>query len=290
MAAKRSQAHYTVVEAWLVTFPSASTRMAYQRDLALYIEWLASQGVHPFEATAQHFNDYRLHHERAAAGAATIQRRLASVSSFYRFAVARRHITYSPATGPRRPVETAPPPTTSTTETLSVRERSLLWSSATTLGPRSAALVGLLLFDGLKLFETLGLDVGDVSRSARGPRPGGLTVSVRRRGNPVPIPLDSRTALAVHQVRRGRMSGPLFLGESITVGGARLTRFGADYLLKQVGAAAGLRSPLTANRLRSTHISEALKHADLESVRDSVGHVDRRTTLRFLLRGDTQHS
>jgi integrase/recombinase XerD len=282
MPNRRPAIHVEVVRAWLVTFRSTSTRAAYERDLELYVEWLASRGVLPFEATTKEFADYRNHYEKVGSSAATVQRRLASVSSFYRFAVDAHHIDDSPASGPRRVDAGSSGPVGSATESLSAEERKSLWSCATTLGPRSAALVGLMLFDGLKLFEALSLNVADVSRrSARETGDGGLNVSLERRGAVVSVALDDRTEPAVQQMRRGRAVGPLFVGESMTVGGARLTRFGADYLLKQVGAAALLPAPLTANRLRSTHISEALKHADAESVRDAVGHVDRRTTLRF---------
>ncbi len=283
MPSRRSAVHVAVVRAWLVTFRSVSTREAYERDIALYVEWLASRGMLPFDATAKEFADYRDHYEQVGSSAATVQRRLASVSSFYRFAVESHHIADSPAAGPRRvALGVSASAAGSSTESLDADERESLWSSANALGPRSAALVGLMLFDGLKLFEALSLDVGDVSRRpAQEPGDSGLNVSLARRGTVVSIALDGRTSPSVQHMRRGRTVGPLFVGESMTVGGARLTRFGADYLLKQVGAAAGLPAPLTANRLRSTHISEALKHTDADSVRNAVGHVDRRTTLRF---------
>jgi integrase/recombinase XerD len=269
---------HDIATAWLVTFTSVSTRTAYGRDLQLFVEWLAHRGVHPFEVTEVEFAEYRDHHQRSSASVATVQRRLASVSSFYRFAVGSEAVARNPAGAPRNVRLSVESPTRS----LDDRERDNLWTTATELGPRSAALVGLILFDGLKLFEALALDVANVTATASAKPGAGVTVGFARRGAVVHLHLDRRTAPQVEQIRRRRSAGPLFVGESMTVGGSRLTRFGADYLLKQAGAAAGLGVPLTANQLRSTHISDALRRTgDAESVRESVGHADRRTTLRY---------
>jgi site-specific recombinase XerD len=70
--------------------------------------------------------------------------------------------------------------------------------------------------------------------------------------------------------RRGRVPG-------------RLTRFGVDYLVKQVAQAAGLDQAVSGNTLRRRYVMAA--HAggtDLDRIRLNVGHADRRTTRRYL--------
>jgi integrase len=62
----------------------------------------------------------------------------------------------------------------------------------------------------------------------------------------------------------------------------RLSRFGADFLLKRAANMAGLQ-PVSANTLRRTYIT--LSHRDGAAVEDisrRVGHASARDTLRYL--------
>ena len=81
----------------------------------------------------------------------------------------------------------------------------------------------------------------------------------------------------------GRTRGPLLLGESPARAPGRLTRFGADYLLKRISAEAGLERPISANTLRRSYVSSAYaKGASVKAIRDQLGHTDSRTTRRHL--------
>jgi len=71
--------------------------------------------------------------------------------------------------------------------------------------------------------------------------------------------------------RRGRLPG-------------RLTRFGVDYVVKQVAQAAGLDQTVSSNTLRRRYVIAA--HADgtdLDRIRLNAGHADRRTTRRSFI-------
>jgi integrase/recombinase XerD len=273
---------HNAIESWLVTFPSASTQAAYRRDLTLFLGWLDERGLQVFGVTEKVFGQYR---DTAGLGVtpSTHLRRLASVSSFYRYAVEQNHVNSSPAGAPRNVAL----PSRSLTARLSKGEIASVWEASSESAnrriqdPRAAVIVGLLLFDGMKLFEILALDVPHVRGTTSS-----MSVRTNRSGRPEVIDIDQRTSPWISRLCRGRSTGPLLLGQSATVGGDRLTRFGADYLLKSVGARAGIATPLTANRLRATHISKALATmADHDAARESVGHLDRRTTLRFLSEG-----
>jgi len=61
--------------------------------------------------------------------------------------------------------------------------------------------------------------------------------------------LHATTSLFLHDHVGDRSAGPLLVGRSDD---ARLTRFGADYLIRQAGRDAGLDTPLTTNTLRRT--------------------------------------
>jgi site-specific recombinase XerD len=75
----------------------------------------------------------------------------------------------------------------------------------------------------------------------------------------------------------------LLLGESPTRQADRLTRFGADFLIKRAGSAAGIDEPMSSNTLRRSFVAQ--EHAagtTLRDIRDRVGHRDVRTTMRHL--------
>ena len=221
-----------LLAAWLATTGSNNTRAAYTRDLQVFISWATQAGVAPLSATAVHIDVFRVHCEAAGASPATVHRRLSALSSFYRHATAAAP---NPVDGASRPAAPASP-----TLALPALDAARVWAAATALGPRTAALIGLLMHDGLKTGDVLPLDVGDV-RFGRG-----VTVLAVA----VPRAVDPRTSPWLRRHVGARRDGPLFVGDNPTRQPARLTRFGVDYLVKRTGAAAGLITPLTVNTLR----------------------------------------
>ena len=228
------------LDAWLASFSSAHTQAAYRRDLVVFHSWLAHREVTVQRASTddvQQFGDDRL---RDGESAATVQRRLSSVSSFYRHA-GPAFAAVNPAVATVRPADAQ-----RVDVQLSSTQAADVWRAAITLGPRTAVLIGLVLHDGMKSHEVLRLDAGDVRRTSTGWR-------ITEPGSTSPIDVDPRTgaALAAHLGRR--RTGPLLSGENPTRASARLTRHGVDYLVKLVGRDAGLSAPLTVNVLRNTH-------------------------------------
>jgi site-specific recombinase XerD len=135
-----------------------------------------------------------------------------------------------------------------------------------------------MLFDGLKLNEALAADADDVSVTPEGV----AELALPRRDN-LAVRLDPRTATALASYLDGRTEGPLLLGESPTRAPARLTRFGADYLLKRISVDAGFQPAISTNTLRRSYVATAVaRGASLQSIRDQLGHTDIRTVRRHL--------
>lgn len=270
----RSAAGFTaLVETWLETLSSGNTRAGYRRDLDVYSVWMHASGRIPMKATTADIEAFRARCESDGAGVATVNRRLAALSSFYRH-IGQAGSAPDPLAGAQRPAST----TKSGTAQLSDRAAGAVWRAAADLGSKTAAVVGLVLLDGLKTNELLLIDIEHlfITRSA-------VTVNVARRQRGDRIVLDPRTAAVVRRHVADRGSGPLLLGDAPTRQSARLTRFGVDYLVKKVGSVAGLPSPLTINMLRRTHIVTV--HASgvhVDDLRKAVGHASSRTTLRYL--------
>ena len=267
-----------LVRDWLVSHPSRNTQAAYRTDLDRFRAWwLANRRRAPVERDHRRRRPLRAACADAGASEATIARRVSALSSFFTFAASQGAVVKSPVRGERRPPTTATP-----TADLDARQLADLIRSSGRLGDRAMVLVGLMLFDGLKLAEVLAADAEDVSLTPRTAR-----ITVERRGDRVDVRLDGRTTSALKSYLDGRTRGPLLLGESPARASGRLTRFGADYLLKRISAEAGLEQPISANTLRRSYVSRAFaKGASVEAIRDQLGHTDSRTTRRHLT-GDT---
>jgi integrase/recombinase XerD len=204
---------------------------------------------------------------------ATVARRLASLSSFFAFAFAvdDGQLATSPVARTERPVA-EPSGTVPLTEAQTVA----LLAAGRRLGAKTAVLVDLLLVDGLKLGEVLAANAEDLAEDD-------ATLTVNRRRAPVELDLQDGTALAVAAYLDGRRTGPLLLGDSPTRQPARLTRFGADYLLKRAAEEAGIEQPVSANVLRRSYVGSAHRNGDsVEEIRNHLGHQDSRTTRRHL--------
>jgi site-specific recombinase XerD len=80
-----------------------------------------------------------------------------------------------------------------------------------------------------------------------------------------------------------RRTGPLFLNERHGRVPARLTRYGVDYMIKQVAHAAGLAASVSANTLRRRYVMAAYADgASVDEICRQTGHRSARTTRRYL--------
>jgi len=258
------------VEAWLATFASPNTRAAYGADIAVFLAWCTAQGISPLHATSD--TAERFQHDLLANGAlaATVKRRASAVNGFLR----SHWLTAGPAGDAPSPPSAGDG--ASTTVALSGPDRERVLQVLPDQASKAQVLVTMLMLDGLKLDEVLALDVQDV-----GGRPPQLEVNVTRGQVGHHFTLHPRTSALVSDHLSGRSMGPLLAGRNAE--GSRLTRFGADYLVKRTGRDAGLDAPLTTNVLRRTYVSNAHASGDaLADIGRRVGHSDVRTTRRYL--------
>ena len=260
------------IDGFLNTLTSTHTQSAYRSDMGAFAAWHAQQGgARPVQLGVGSIELFRQHCHASGVGDAAVARRMSAVKGFFRHAVAEGAVTAGPSAD--RPATAAASPTSALHE----GEREAVLATLADHDLRTRLLVAMLLLDGLKLDEVLGLNTSDVN--GRPP----VTVTVTRDASAHALPLDPYTAAALAQHLRGRRRGPLLLSERPARDDGRLGRFGADYLLKKVGRSAGLRSPLTANSLRRTHAETAQRDGvSVDAIRRRMGHGDVRTTRRYL--------
>ena len=268
-----------LVDGWLAGHPSANTQAAYRRDIDGFLDWCATTGRRALLVGPADIDAFRDACLSDGAGTATVARRLSGIASFFRYAAQSGAVRADPVDGVDRP--TLPDPADSAV--LDGEELAALVASAQDVGGKAAALVTLLALDGLKLGETLALDVDD---AILGRTP--ASVAVTRRGNPTVVPISATTSDLLATYIGRRRSGPMFLGDSPLPQASpptRLTRFGADFILKRVGSAAGIDKPVSASALRRAYIAEAHRAGrPMQEISRQVGHRETRETARFVRR------
>jgi integrase len=239
--------------------------------------WCSRRGAIPLTADTATLVAFQSAREAAGDSASTIRRRWSALSSFYDFAVEVDMRSINPSLGVDRPRVIPGDP--SPTMRLSDEAVTSYRIAAAALDPRLEALVTLLICDGLKVSEALALDIADV----RGKAPN-TTITVRRRGESKRIVLDIDSARAIRKCVGQRRAGPVFVSErsAQSANPRRLTRFGADHLIRQLRTDQN-GELVTANALRRFHISTR-RHAGtpLDEVRDRAGLANIRSVRRYV--------
>ncbi len=283
-----------LVGAWLIGFASPNTRRAYAQDIAAWLGWCHASSILPSEARREHVDAWLRAQELAGAAASSRARRLAAVASWYGWLVAEGHVTRNPATRVARPTVDQDD---SRTVGLSRDQAQTLLACADVdarpTGPRTRALVRVLLANALRVGELIALDVEDLGE-ARGHR----TLRVTGKGGRVhTVPLAPATADAIDRylaTRRdvevlpalaagARARRPLFA----TATGGRLDQGAIWRLLRRLATDAGpeladIAGRLSPHSLRHTAITAALDAGvSLRDVQDYARHADPRTTRRY---------
>ncbi|MFZ2441683.1 MAG: site-specific integrase, partial [Ilumatobacteraceae bacterium] len=255
---------------------SANTRSAYRTDLAMFGRWCAQHHSVPLAADTATLAAFGLARQAAGDSDATMRRRWSSLSSFFQYAVHTGNAASNPVDGVDRPVELSGNP--SRTTLLSADAVDACLAMAALLDPRLEALVAMLVRDGIKLGEALAIDVDDISG-----RPPRTSVTIRRNGKTRRVTLDESTARALRRCAGRRTDQPLFISDhrARTRTPQRLSRFGADHLLRQLRYDNDER--VTANELRRFYItSQHQSGAALDDLRDDAGLSDTRGITRFV--------
>jgi site-specific recombinase XerD len=283
-----------LVAGWLVGFASPNTRRAYARDVTGWLGWCTASAVPPLRARREHVDAWLRAQEIDGAAASSRARRLAAVASWYGWLVDEGHAERNPALRVTRP---SVDPDDSRTVGLSREQAQTLLACADVdarpTGPRTRALVRLLLANALRVGELIALDIEDLGH-ARGHR----TVRVRGKGgreHTVPLAPSTAEAIDRYLATRGDVEvlpalaagakprRPLFA----TATGGRLDQGAIWRLLRRLATDAGpgladVAGRLSPHSLRHTAITAALDAGvSLRDVQDYARHADPRTTRRY---------
>lgn len=201
-----------VMAAWLAARRSAHTRRAYRGDLGAWTRWCAHVGIDPLAARRRHLQVWGAQLRTSGRAPASVARRLAAVSSWYRVLAGEDLITVVPTVDLDRPPVNVDD---SAVLGLDLHAAAALLRTAERDGPRSHALVALLLLRALRLAEALALDVPDVTDTQRGHRVATITGKGERTRLAALPPAVTRP---VDTLIADRTTGPIFATRTGTAG------------------------------------------------------------------------
>jgi integrase/recombinase XerD len=259
---------------------SRNTLHAYQSDLAQLGAFLTARGVTPL--AAQHGDLAAFLSELASGGgqrapvaAATLQRKAACLRSFYRHLRREGLIEHDPTADLRGPPKTKRLPKVLSRE--QVAKLLVQPSGSLPLALRDRALLEVMYACGLRVSETIGLELSDVDLEE------GLLRAYGKGSKERIVPVGRRAVSALElYLARGR---PLLVGvrveRSLFVNhrGAGLTRQGLYKIIQSHARTAGLDESMTPHTLRHTFATHLLAGGcDLRSLQEMLGHADLATT------------
>jgi integrase/recombinase XerD len=159
--------HAHIIAAWQLAQSSRHTLTAFTRNLAVYCAWLDRVGL---DLLSVHVDGYR---HTLTGVPSTLAVKLSALSSFYRYALSEGVVDRNPVATVVRPNVDADH---SSTQGLSRDQAKALLEVARRDGPRSNALINLLMFTGVRISEALQARTSDYGHDA-----GHRTLSIRRR-------------------------------------------------------------------------------------------------------------
>jgi integrase/recombinase XerD len=267
---------------------SRNTLDAYRSDLLQYGAFLAKRHRGPIDAgrgdVADFLADLATGNGQPACSPATVNRKTASLRSFYRHLRREELIREDPTAALSPPAKSRRLP-----RVLSYAEVKRLLESVSDGDPialRDRALLEVMYGCGLRASEAVGLDVNDIDLRRSFVRPHG------KGGKERIVPLGREAALAVKRyLRAGR---PELVGTRpvsrlfVNFRGGPLTRQGLYKVIQRHAAEVGLADRMSPHTLRHSFATHLLSGGcDLRSVQEMLGHADVSTTQLYThLSGD----
>lgn len=245
----------------------------------MFCTFLDEASIDLLQVRRTHLDVFSRVHEKYTDSNASVARRLAAISAFYRFLLLDEVIDKSPADYICRPPVD---PDFTATQALTQREALRLLDAATEHSLRAQTLVDLLLSTGLRISEALNIRESDISE--------GRLLITRKGGkkSAVYLPehtlrnlreLTQTTGSEVENLENNNGKSPLIF---VTRTGKAWQRTNVDGLLRKLALKAGIRKTVSAHVLRHTHATLALEMGvALHHLQDSLGHKDPRTTRRY---------
>lgn len=259
---------------------SENTRAAYGRDLAEFVAFEGARGMTDLLGVTSTEIIAFLHHLKSLGkSSATVNRKLASLRSFFHYLIHTGMMETDPTENIKSPkIERK------TIEYLEMSEIEKLMAvpDDSVRGVRDRAILEVLYATGIRVSELIASNLEDVNM-----RMGFITCAGEQsHARIVPLGRPARAALenyiyeARDQLLRGKEEEQALF---INFYGNRMTRQGLWKILKEYGEKAELSHKLTPHIIRNSFAVHMLQNgADLKSLQELMGHEDISATQIYL--------
>lgn len=254
-----------------VKHASSNTVASYMRDIRQYADWLRnSASIDILDAQQAHIHDYLSHLNDDGRSSATVSRNLASLKNFYAYIVTSGFLNETPVTDVHieRSEKKLP-------QILTGREIELLLAQPSLTdakGVRDKAMLEVMYATGIRVTELIDLNIEHVNLEL-----GVIKCVSAKKTRVIPLYPDALSALALYlrTVRSGMIAAPDEQALFVNVAGSRMSRQGFWKIIKFYQSTANIEKDVTPHTLRHSFAVHLLENdADLESVRDLMGHSD----------------
>ncbi len=254
---------------------SDNTLRAYKKDILAFNEFVERQGLEELDnVTETTVIDYLLSLKNEGKSAATVNRRMASIRSYYQFLQNTGAIVKNPAQDIRSPKISR-----KKISYLSVEQMNELLSlpDDSVIGKRDRAILEMMYATGVRVSEVIEFRLSDLDL-----RMGYVSCHGEHgRARIVPVGEPAKRALAVYikdsrpvllkDQEKFNPSAPLFVNYL----GNAFTRQGFWKVLKQYGDKMDLEEPLTPQSIRNSFAMHMVQNGiDIKSLQELMGHED----------------
>jgi len=258
-----------------------NTITAYDHDVAEFSKFLSEKsGGSLKDASNTDIIAYLFKLKNSGKSAATVNRKTASLRTFYNYLIEQSYITANPTANIKSPKITRREP-----EYLSIADVDKLLSlpDGSIKGVRDRAILEILYATGIRVSEIIEANVEDVNL-----RMGFITCSGEfGKARIIPMGRPARAAMEeyIFEARAKLLKAGRSDVQALFVNymGERITRQGLWKLLKEYAKQAGIDGKITPQTLRNSFAVHMIQNgADLKSLQELLGHEDISATQVYL--------
>ena len=256
---------------------AANTIVSYQRDLRQFIAFLDAEGIdttQPGRINQTNIMAHILFLERNGKTSATVSRNIATLKTFFKYLLNSGVISHDPTYQIKAPKIKRKAPHSVDLNSIELLMRQP--NDSGLKGIRDRAILELLFATGIKVTELITLDLSDINLSL-----GYIECYSGKRRRIIPMGKKAIQALqkyithARRDMLKDKHSNILF----VNCNGAPFTRQGLWKIIKAYAKKAGISDNITPNILRHSFAMHLVSNgADMESLREMLGHSDMATT------------
>ena len=257
---------------------SDNTLQSYKRDLKQFRRFLESYSLHYNKVSEDDINLYIKELQENGKKASSISRAIASIRSFYQFALKRKKVKRDPTANVKSPkIEKRVP------SVLTSKEVELLLDQPKDVdlkGTRDKAMLEFAYATGMRVTEIISLDIDDVNLEE-----GYVTCTNGNKQRTIPLGTMALNALKeyIEDARDILIKDENQKALFFNVNGGRLTRQGFWKIIKYYKEQAHITKDITPHVLRHSFATHLLQNgADLKAIQTMLGHSDISSTQVYM--------